>query len=227
MQEKPYNRSTHYSNNNARSQAKEKNREGNNGRINEKSHYSLKSLANEIYPILSEDRAYRKTLQNFKSACKLMGKDPSDYKSGRDYEIPKEQKTVFILFIRHVTIYESGLSFTVQDYETMSSFARDLIDMKDNFERTIKNLQEEINFEDISSFSEVYYTDSDIRLLILHEKKLQLLEKIQKEFDYILKHVPHDRVTIYTDYFTENVSQAVNNAGKHIRIMTNEKWSEQ
>ncbi|MBP1157679.1 MULTISPECIES: hypothetical protein [unclassified Paenibacillus] len=227
MPKNPYNRPAHYGQvmkkGKNRNNDKEKNKNRNEEKNNEKNYYSLKFLASEVYPYLSEDRAYRNTLKNFKEACALMGKELSEYKVGRDFQIPKHLKSVFVLLIRHITIYKTGLPFKLQDYETVAAYAQDIINTKKTIDRSIDNINQDIDADDYANFYEVFYSSSDIRFILVHQLKMNIADIIVDDFRYITRHVPDDRMTQYAEHYLKQVEQI----GKLLRKMTEDKIYEQ
>ncbi|MDO3409707.1 hypothetical protein QWJ34_08015 [Saccharibacillus sp. CPCC 101409] len=211
MDDKPYNRGTQYS------KSKEQD--------SQKDYYSLRSIASEIYPDLSEKRAYEKTLENFKEVCTLLGKDPEEFRPSptSTFRIPASQKTGIIILIRHLAIYQAGMPFKDQDYKKISNFARDILDIKEDFDR----LDYEGNAEDQMSVAELFYSSSDIRNLLTHEIEKELVMKLIEDFKYINEKVPADRTTLYAEHYQSTVKRAMNEASKYIRAFVEKELYKQ
>lgn len=201
MDDKPYNRGTRYS------KSKEQD--------SQKDYYSLRSIAPKIYPDLSKKTAYEKTLENFKEACVLLGKDPEEFRSSPTaaFRIPASQKTLIMILIRHLPIYQAGIPFKYQDYKKISNFARDILDIKENFER----LDYEGNVEDQMKIAELFYSPSDIRHLLTHEIEKELVMKLIEDFKYINEKVPADWTTFYAEKYQSTVKMAMEEASQYIR----------
>ncbi|MGX4583034.1 hypothetical protein [Paenibacillus chitinolyticus] len=196
MEQNPYNRSIHYSTSQENDVSKD--------------YYSLKSLSKEVFPELSEDRAYRNTLDNFKEACSLLGKDVEEYRTGENtpFRIPANQKTAIILLIRNVTIYKSGLPFKDQDYKKITEYAKDLIRTNDAIDEADFSMID-ANIDDYANFQEIYYNSSDIRFVIAHQLKMEVIEQLMEDFKYIAEKVPEDRTTMYTEFYRNEVQRTV------------------
>lgn len=214
MEQKPYNRGSHYSTTKEHDTPKE--------------YYSLKSLSKEIFPDLSEDRAYRNTLENFKEACSLLGKDVEEYRTGENtsFRIPANQKTAITLLIRNIAIYKSGLPFKDQDYKKITKYAKDLIQTKDTIDE-VDYTSLKANSDDYANFQDIYYNSSDIRLIIAHQLKMEVIEQLMEDFTYIAEKVPQDRTTMYTEFYRNEVQRTMKKISGAIRKMNEEEWYNQ
>ncbi|MEK5161209.1 hypothetical protein NYE69_02480 [Paenibacillus sp. FSL R5-0527] len=214
METKPYNRRTHYSKSKKSSEPKD--------------YYSLRSLSKEIFPYISEERAYRNTLANFKEACSLIGKSVDDYRTKKNspIRIPSSQKTAIMLLIRHISIYKTGLAFKNQDYDKITEYAKDLIETKDAIDRAdFANMEK--NMDDYANFYDLFYSSSEIRLIIAHQLKMEVTERLMKDFTYIAEKVPEDRATMYTEFYRNEIQRAIKKASAVIRKMNEEQWYNQ
>ncbi|WP_458124744.1 hypothetical protein [Paenibacillus sp. Z3-2] len=214
MEQKPYNRSTHYSTSKESDSTKD--------------YYSLRSLANEIFPNLSGDRAYRNALANFKEACSLLGRNVDDYRTGENspFRIPANQKTAIMLLIRHISIYKTGLAFKDQDYNKITEYAKDLIETKGAIDQA-DFVDMENNMDDYVNFQEIFYNSSDIRLILTHQLKMEIIDRLMDDFKYIAEKVPEDRTTLYAEFYRDEVQRTIKKMSTAIRKMNEEEWYNQ
>jgi hypothetical protein len=198
-------------------QNKEKDKEGT---------ISLKDLSKEVFPELEEISAYRKTSKYFEKVCNQMGIDPKQFKPGRGYKIPIGSKQMWILLIRNLKVIEGEPS-----QKQFENFVNDLREIKDLMDEQHAdkndNAADSHSFIDsMTSIYESYYTASSHRDSIAALYHNEILEKIHRDFNYILENAPDDRVVFYTEFYYKQILDRAEKQSSLIRKMIKEKWNE-
>lgn len=194
--------------------------------VAEKEYISLRQLAKEVfpYPDNEEEYAYKKTLTNYKNACKRLGLAPKALRPGRDYQIPKKSKSLWILIIKYFEMLGDN-----PKGKTIENFFVDMTSKKEKLDERILNPKDDLeNFfiEDMASFTEMFYAPDGKAPIIAHTYQNNLVKEIEDTYGYIIKKVPKDRIVMYAEIYYRQVNAKLLKTKALIRKMVEEKWWE-
>jgi hypothetical protein len=187
----------------------------------------MKELGNIVFPDLDVITAERKASSTFKRACKELGIEPSSFRSGREYNIPKASLPMWTLLLRNINAVEGKPS-----KNGYMNFVEDVVYSKGEVDEQFKDLNnKEVDLQNfqrsMTTIYELFYTSTahgQSIAMILHN---ELMQRIENDLKYIREKAPSDRTVFYTEWYYKEINQKAEKMSGFIRKMIKEKWHEQ